>query len=73
MGYWKQGGRARTKRHNLIKLGLPLKTALAGGRSSKGGWQSAKSHGIKAALGLAYLEQQGLFSLRDGSMACHHG
>ncbi|NKC12722.1 MAG: hypothetical protein GKR94_11130 [Gammaproteobacteria bacterium] len=28
---------------------------------------------IKAALGLAYLKQQGLFSLRDGWMACHHG
>ncbi len=73
MGYWKQWGRARTKRCNLFKLGLAVKAALAGGRSSKGGWHSAKSHGINAALGLAYLKQQGLFLLRDGSIACHHG
>ncbi len=73
MGYWKQWGKARTERRNLLKLGLPLKAAVAGGRSSKGGWHSAKSDGIKAALGPTYLKQQGLFSFRDGSIACHHG
>ncbi len=42
-------------------------------RFGKGGWQSAKCHGIEAALGLTYLKQQGLFSLRDGWIAGHHG
>jgi RNA-directed DNA polymerase len=73
MCYWKQWGRPRTKIRNLAKLGLPVKAAVACGRSSKGWWHSAKTHGINAALGLKYLKQQGLFSLRDGSIACHHG
>jgi RNA-directed DNA polymerase len=73
MCYWKQWGRPRTKIRNLIKLGLPVKVAVACGRSSKGWWRSSKSHGINAALGLEYLKQQGLFSLRDGWIAFHYG
>jgi RNA-directed DNA polymerase len=73
MCYWKQWGRPRTKIRNLIKLGLPVIAAVACGRSSKGWWRSSKSHGINAALGLKYLKQQGLFSLRDGWIAFHYG
>lgn len=73
MCYWKQWGRPHTKIRNLIKLGLPVKAAVACGRSSKGWWHSAKTYGINAALSLGYLKQQGLFSLRDGWVACHHG
>lgn len=73
MCYWKQWGRPRTKIRNLIKLGMPVKTAVACGRSSKSWWRSSKSPGINAALGLEYLKQQGLYSLRDGWIAFHHG
>jgi RNA-directed DNA polymerase len=73
MCYWKQWGRPRTKIRNLIHLGLPVKAAVACGRSSKSWWRSSKSHGINAALGLTYLKQQGLFSLRDGWIAFHYG
>ena len=73
MGYWKQWGRPRTKIRSLIKRGLPVKAAVACGRSSKGGWRSSKSHGINAALGLELLKKQGLFALRDGWIAFHYG
>lgn len=73
MCYWKQWGRPRTKIRSLIKLGLPIRSAVACGRSSKGWWRSSKSHGINAALSLKYLKQQGLFSLRDGWVAFHYG
>ena len=73
MCYWKQWGRPRAKIRNLIRLGLPIKAAVACGRSSKSWWRSSKSHGINAALGLKYLKQQGLFSLRDGWIAFHYG
>ena len=69
MCYWKQWGRPRTKIRSLIKLGLPVKAAMACGRSSKGWWRSSKSHGINAALGLKYLKEQVLFALRDGWIA----
>ncbi|WP_428634116.1 group II intron reverse transcriptase/maturase [Sedimenticola sp.] len=73
MCYWKQWGRPRAKIRNLIRLGLPIKAAVACGRSSKSWWRSSKSHGINAALGLKYLKQQGLFSLRDGWITFHYG
>ncbi|MEZ5537708.1 MAG: group II intron maturase-specific domain-containing protein [Thiolinea sp.] len=73
MGYWKQWGRPRTKIRSLIKLGLPVRSAVACGRSGKGWWRSSKSQGINAALSLKYLKQQGLFSLRDGWVAFHYG
>jgi RNA-directed DNA polymerase len=73
MCYWKQWGRPRTKIRNLIKLDLPVTAAVACGRSSKSWWHSSRSHGINAALGIEYLKQQGLFSLREGWIALHHG
>ena len=73
MCYWKQWGRPRTKIRSLVKLGLPIKAAVACGRSSKSWWRSSKSPGINAALGLKYLKQPGLFALRDGWIAFHYG
>ncbi|MEZ5536554.1 MAG: group II intron reverse transcriptase/maturase [Thiolinea sp.] len=73
MCYWKQWGRPRTKIRSLIQLSLPVRSAVACGRSSKGWWRSSKSQGINAALSLKYLKQQGLFSLRDGWIAFHYG
>jgi RNA-directed DNA polymerase len=73
MCYWKQWGRPRTKIRNLIRLGVPIKAAVACGRSSKSWWRSSKTPGINMALGLKYLKQQGLFALRDGWIAFNYG
>ena len=73
MCYWKQWGRPRTKIRTLIRLGVPVKAAVACGRSSKSWWRSSKSPGINMALGLEYLREQGPFALRDGWIAFHYG
>ena len=43
------------------------------GLSSKSCWRNAKTPCINKGLGKEYLKQQGLFSLRDGWIKCHHG
>jgi len=53
MCYWKQWGRPRTKIRNLIRLGLPIKAAVACGRSSKGWWRSSRSHGYPFTRSIA--------------------
>lgn len=73
MCFWKQWRKPRTKIRKLIKLGVPVQAAVACGRSSKSYWRSSKSPGINMALGLKFLKQKGLFSLRDGWIACHYG
>jgi RNA-directed DNA polymerase len=73
MCYWKQWRKPRTKIHNLIKLGVPKRAAISCGLSSKSYWRSSKSPGINMGLGLKYLKQQGLFSLREGWIAFHYG
>lgn len=73
MCFWKQWRKPRTKIRSLIKLGVPVKAAIACGLSSKSYWRSSKSPGINRGLGLEYLKKQGLFSLRDGWVAFHYG
>lgn len=73
MCFWKQWGRPRTKIRNLIRLDVPIKAAVACGRSSKSWWRSSKTPGINMALGLKYLKEKGLFALRDGWIAFNYG
>ncbi len=73
MCYWKQWRKPRTKVRKLIQLGVPLRTAISCGITSKSYWHSSKTAGINMGLGNKYLQQQGLFALRDGWIAFHHG
>jgi len=73
MCYWKQWRKPRTKIRSLLKLGVPKRSAISCGLSSKSYWRSSKTAGINMGLGNKYLKQQGLFSLRDGWIAFHHG
>jgi RNA-directed DNA polymerase len=73
MCYWKQWRKPRTKIRRLMKLGVPKRAAISCGLSSKSYWRSSKTAGINMGLGNKYLKQQGLFSLRDGWIAFHHG
>jgi RNA-directed DNA polymerase len=69
MAYWRK---PRTKVRNLIALGVPIKSAVGCGITSKGPWRSSKTPGINQALNDAYLEKAGLVSLRDGWIKLHH-
>jgi RNA-directed DNA polymerase len=73
MCYWKQWRKARTKIGNLIRLGVPRETAIKSGLSGKSYWRNSKSPTINMALSLEYLRGQGLYALRDGWRAFHHG
>ena len=72
MAYWRQWRKPRTKVRNLLKLGVPIQSAVACGITSKGPWRSAKTPGIQQALSNAYLKSQGLYALRDGWIKLHY-
>ncbi len=73
MCYWKQWRKPRTKIRKLIQLGVHPRAAISCGLSSKSYWRSSRTAGINKGLGVSYLKQQGLFSLREGWIAFHHG
>ncbi len=73
MCYWKQWRKPRTKVRKLLQLGVPLRAAISCGITSKSYWRSSKTAGINMGLGNKYLQQQGLFALRDGWITFHHG
>lgn len=72
MAYWRQWRKPRTKVRNLLKLGVPIKSAVGCGITSKGPWRSSKTPGINQALNDAYLKKSGLVSLRDGWIKLHY-
>lgn len=72
MAYWRQWRKPRTKVRNLIAMGVPIKTAVGCGITSKGPWRSSKTPGINQALSKSYLKQAGLYSLRDGWIKLHY-
>ena len=65
MCYWRQWRKPRTKVRALIKLGVNERLAIACGITSKGPCRSSKTKGINIAISNAFLEQQGLVSLRE--------
>lgn len=72
MAYWQQWRKPRTKVRNLIKLAVPVRSAVACGITSKGPCRSSKTFGIPQALSNDYLKSQGLCSLRDGWIRLHY-
>lgn len=61
MAYWRQWRLLRTKIGKLLSLGVPIQTAVACGRTSKGPCRSSKTPGIQQALSNAYLKAERLF------------
>ena len=72
MAYWRQWRKPRTKVRNLIRLGVPIQSAVACGITSKGPCRSSKTPGIQQALSNDYLKSQGLYSLREGWIRLHY-
>ncbi|TLN00088.1 group II intron reverse transcriptase/maturase [bacterium] len=58
--HWKK---PKTKKRNLVSLGIPMDWAMLICCSRKGYWRLSKSPQVNKALGLAYWQSQGLRSL----------
>jgi group II intron reverse transcriptase/maturase len=59
----KQWKKPKTKRKNLVSLGIPREWAILISCSRKGHWRLANSPQVNKALGLTYWQAQGLTSL----------
>lgn len=64
MCYWKRWRYSRTRRRELIRLGVPRRQAIRHARSRKGPWHMAKSIATGVGLTNSWLATQGLLSLK---------
>jgi RNA-directed DNA polymerase len=65
MCYWKQWRWPRTKIKNLLALGVSLKSAIQHGCSSNSYWQMSRTPVINQGISNAWLQEQGLLSVKD--------
>jgi len=72
MCYWKQWRRARRRIGELIKLGSARYQAILTGLSRKSYWHIAKTLSTNMGLSKAFLEQQGLVSIRTLWIQIHY-
>lgn len=63
--YWKQWGRPRTRRRNLIKLGINRATVHMASRSRKGPWRMSQNSLVRVAMTNQWLDQQGVPSIEN--------
>lgn len=68
MCIWKNWKKPRTKKRNLIRLGVPYWKAHEWGNTRKGDWRISKSPILNTALNNSYWNQQGLKSLRTTAL-----
>ena len=61
--YWKQWGKPRTRRRNLLRLGIAREKVHMASRSRKGPWRLCHTTIVSAALNNDWLEQQGVPSI----------
>ena len=71
MCHWKQWRKTRTKVRMLMALGVSRKEALMTALSRKGYWHLAKTLATQVGMTNAWLQQQGLLSIRDLWMKAH--
>jgi RNA-directed DNA polymerase len=63
--YWKRWRHVRTRIRELIALGVQRRQAIRHGKSRKGYWRMAKSIASGVGLTNAWLQAQGLLSLKS--------
>jgi len=63
--YWKDWKVPRKRRRMLIRLGVDPKEVKKASRSRKGYWRMSNNSLVRLALNNAYLQEQGLPSMRD--------
>ena len=65
MCFWKRWRHVRTRRRELIGLGVPRRQAIRHARSRKGPWHMAKTIASGVGMTNAWLELQGMVSLKS--------
>jgi len=65
MCYWKRWRHPRTRRRELIRLGVPRRQAIRHARSRKGPWHMAKTIASGVGMTNAWLQEQGMLSLKS--------
>jgi RNA-directed DNA polymerase len=63
--YWKQWGRPRARRRNLIKLGINRETVHMASRSRKGPWRMSQNSKVRGAMTNQWLIDQGVPSIAN--------
>lgn len=71
--YWKQWQRPRTRRRNLIALGISPDEVHMASRSRKGYWRMSANTLVPRALNNRWLKAQGVPELRDIWIKLHYG
>lgn len=61
--YWKQWGRPRTRRRNLLRLGIARAEVHKASRSRKGPWRMSQTSLVRAAMNNQWLADQGVPSI----------
>jgi RNA-directed DNA polymerase len=61
--YWKQWGRPRARRRNLLQLGINRETVHMASRSRKGPWRMSQNSKVRAAMTNEWLDLQGVPSI----------
>jgi RNA-directed DNA polymerase len=65
MCYWKRWRHARTRSRNLMRLGVSRRQAIRHAKSRKAYWHMAKTIASGVGLTNAWLQEQGLLSLKS--------
>lgn len=65
MCFWKRWRLVRTRIRNLLALGVPRRQAIRHGKSRKGPWHMAKTIASGVGMTNAWLQAQGLCSLKS--------
>jgi RNA-directed DNA polymerase len=63
--YWKQWKRPRTRRRNLLRLGIPRHEVHKATRSRKGPWRMSHNTIVHRAMNNEWLKQQGVPSVKE--------
>ena len=58
--YWKQWGRPRTRRRNLLRLGINRAEVHKASRSRKGPWRMSQNSLVRVAMNNQWLTEQGV-------------
>jgi RNA-directed DNA polymerase len=70
--YWKQWGRARTRRRKLLALGIGRNEVKLASRSRKGPWRMSHNSIVQRALTDRWLAAQGVPSIREQWIAIRY-
>ena len=71
--YWKQWKQPRTRRRNLLALGISPDKVHMATRSRKGYWRMSQNELVRIALNNRWLEEQGVPDMRAVWIVLHYG